>query len=138
MVDIQQQAVTEDLNRLVREVFTEYATSIVGYSGIGEPIAFVATDEDTFVGMVIVELLWGGLHVKYLYVEEDYRDRGIGSQLMERAHTFGKQQNCSFAWLESMSYWHALEFYQKLGYCLEFTREGYAEGLSLYYLQKKI
>ncbi len=137
MVDIQQQAVTEDLNQRVFEGFSQYATAIVGRPGIEAPIAFVATDENTFVGVVVVAVIWGALRVKYLYIEEAYRGKGIGSQLMERAHAFGRERGCSFAFVETINYL-APTFYQKLGYQIDFTREGYAEGGSFHYLQKKL
>jgi ribosomal protein S18 acetylase RimI-like enzyme len=138
MFDIKQQAVTKDLNQRVYEGFSQYATAVIGRPGVQAPIAFVATDENTFAGVVIVELLWGALHVKYLYVEEIYRGNGLGTRLMEQAHEFGRQHGCSFICVETMSYFHTLEFYQKLGYYIEFIREGYAEGISLYCLQKKL
>jgi len=54
---------------------------------------------------------------------------------MEHAFTFGRENKCPFAFVETMSF-QAVEFYQKIGFQLEFTRSGYAHGTSFHYLRK--
>jgi N-acetylglutamate synthase-like GNAT family acetyltransferase len=56
--------------------------------------------------------------VKYAYVEEEYRGCGIGTQLMQHALTYGRKNQCPFAFVETMSF-QALDFYQKIGFRLD-------------------
>ena len=70
-------------------------------------------------------------------VHEDYRRQGIGQQLIEHALKFGKEQGCKVAFVATMSL-QAPEFYKKLGFEIEFKREGYAYDTSLYYLRKDL
>lgn len=94
--------------------------------------------EDTLLaGAIVVERFWDALHVKYVYVDDHYRNQGIGTRLMQRAIGYGLEQNCPFAFVETMSF-QALDFYQKMGFFLDFTRPGYAHGTSFHYLSKKL
>lgn len=79
----------------------------------------------------------GALHIKNVYVEDAYRNNGLGTRLMECALQYGRDHQCPFAFVETMSF-QALGFYQKNGFQLEFTRPGYAHGVSFHYLKKMI
>ncbi len=56
---------------------------------------------------------------------------------MEYALEFGKKRGCQFAFVETMSF-QALEFYQKNGFAIDFSREGYARNTSFHYLRKDL
>ena len=56
---------------------------------------------------------------------------------MEYALTYGRDNKCSFAFVETMSF-QAIGFYQKIGFELEFTRSGYKRDTSFYYLRKSL
>ena len=56
---------------------------------------------------------------------------------MKNALKYGKENKCPFAFVETMSF-QALDFYQKLGFQLEYTRTGYAHGTSFHYLRKDL
>ncbi len=137
MIDIRQQALTDDLKKQIYEGFSLHAISIVGHDEKFESLAFVANENSVFAGAVVVELFWGSLHVKYIYIDENYRGRGLGTRLMERAIVYACENKCPFAFVETMSF-QALGFYQKIGFQLEFTRAGYAHGTSLHYLRKDL
>jgi ribosomal protein S18 acetylase RimI-like enzyme len=57
--------------------------------------------------------------------------------LIEHALRYGKEQGCSFAFVETMNFW-APEFYQKLGFQIELKRDGYVGDSYLYYLSKEL
>jgi ribosomal protein S18 acetylase RimI-like enzyme len=117
--------------------FSRHAIACVGCDEKFDAVSFVASNKGAFVGAVVVELFWGALHVKYVYVEEEYRGQGIGKYLMELAISYAKNCNCPFAFVETMSF-QALEFYQNMGFTLEFTRTGYKHGTSFHYLRMNL
>jgi ribosomal protein S18 acetylase RimI-like enzyme len=100
-----------------------------------DPVAFIGNDQGCFAGAIVVELFWGALHVKYIYVDDGYRGKRVGARLMEHALKYGRDKACSFAFVETMSF-QALDFYRKMGFELEFTRFGYKHGASFHYLRK--
>lgn len=137
MITIKQQALTEDLKKKIYEGFSLHAIQMTGNDEKFDSVAFVAIEEESLAGAVVVERFWDALHVKYVYVDENYRGKGLGSRLMQRAFAYGDEQKCPFAFVETMSF-QALEFYQKMGFKLDFTRPGYAHGTSFHYLSKKL
>ena len=104
---------------------------------VSDPMAFVAKDGDTIVGGIQVEIFFGQLHIRLLYVDNAYRKYGVGKKLMEEAMNFGREMKCSQCFVETMSF-QALGFYQKLGFLLEFTRTGYAHGAENHHLRKDL
>lgn len=134
-MDIKQQPLSEELIQYIFQGFSRYAIARTGFDGKGEPVAFVAMDGDDCAGVVAVELFWGALHIKYMFVEEKFRGKRIGTHLMERAFAYGNEHRCPFAFVETMSF-QAKGFYQKLGFHLEFTRSGYTDEIGFHYLRK--
>lgn len=137
MVEIKEQVLTEELKKKIYEGFSHHAIEMTGHDEKFDSIAFVAMEGAMFAGAVVVERFWHALHVKYVYVSDHYRNQGLGSRLMDRALAYGLEQNCPFAFVETMSF-QALDFYQKMGFVLDFTRSGYAHGTSFHYLSKKL
>ena len=135
MIVIAEKLLTLALKEQIFKGFSRHAISMTGHDGLSDSVAFLATDEETFVGAVVVVQFWGALHVKYLYVEDADRGQKVASSLMDRAFIFGKENGCSFAFVETMSF-QALGFYQKMGFQIEFTRPGYAQGTSFHYLKR--
>ena len=79
----------------------------------------------------------GQLHIKYLFVEENYRCLGIATELMQHAINYGKSRNCTFVFVETMNF-QAVGFYQKLGFNVKLSRGGYDKNSSLNYLKKDL
>lgn len=135
MLEIKQELLTEELKKQIYQGFSRHALAQTGHDEKFDSIAFIASDQGAFAGAVVVEKFWGALHIKYVYVEDPYRGQKIATRLMEEALNYGKEQQCPFAFVETMSF-QALEFYQKIGFRLEFTRSGYKHGSSFHYLKK--
>ena len=104
---------------------------------VSDPMAFVAKDGDTIAGGITIEIFYGQLHIKLLFVEDEYRKYGVGKKLMEQALNFGREMKCPQAFVKTMSF-QALGFYQKLGFSIEFSRDGYASGAKNHYLRKDL
>lgn len=137
MITIQMQPLSKELQKLIYQGFSQHAIAMTGHDEKFESVSFEASDEGTFIGAAVVEHFWGALHIKYVYIEKENRSQGIGTMLMEKALAYGKENQCNFAFVETMSF-QALAFYQKLGFQLEFTRSGYSHGTSFHYLRKDL
>ncbi|MGD2168673.1 MAG: GNAT family N-acetyltransferase [Chlamydiota bacterium] len=135
--EIKQLPLSEGLKKKIYEGFARHAISMIGHNEIHKPVAFIANDQENFAGAVVVDLFWGALHIKYVYVEDEYRGQGIGTQLMEKAFQYGRENQCPFAFVETMSF-QASDFYQKIGFQLEFTRSGYKYNTAFHYLRKNL
>ncbi len=81
--------------------------------------------------------LYGCLYVGQLWVAESLRGQGYGTKLMHAAEQYAKEQNCNFMAVNTMD-WEALEFYQKLGFEIEFERHGFAKNSIFYFLRKNL
>lgn len=135
IMEIKQQPLTETLKKQIYEGFSRHAIAMTGHNEKFENVAFVAMDGKVLAGAIVVELFWGALHIKYIYVEDLYRAQKLGTQLMEKAFAYAEEHKCPFAFVETMSF-QALKFYEKYGFKLEYTRSGYAHNTSFHYLRK--
>ena len=73
-------------------------------------------DGDLLAGLAC-STAYGWLHVETLWVADAHRGQGLGRKLMATAESFGRDQACHGAWLETSSA-DAFAFYRKLGYSL--------------------
>lgn len=80
---------------------------------------------------------YGSLYVDMLWLKEELRGHGLGKKIMMEAERIGKERNCTFATVNTMD-WEGLSFYQKIGYYIEFVREGYQKNSTMYFLRKEL
>ncbi|MBJ7449093.1 MAG: GNAT family N-acetyltransferase, partial [Parachlamydiales bacterium] len=78
---------------------------------------------------------WGYLFIDMLGLPKNLRHSGYGTKLMDAAEKVGIERGCKFSTVTTMD-WEARPFYEKLGYVVEFTRDGYQKNSSMYFLQK--
>ncbi|MFW9906261.1 MAG: GNAT family N-acetyltransferase [Candidatus Thorarchaeota archaeon] len=90
----------------------------------------------TIVGGVITSMLTGVMHLEVLWIDEMYRGRGYGRALVLQAESIGKEKGypASQTWTFSFQ---APEFYQRIGYKLVGTFDGYTNGITEHILLKK-
>jgi GNAT superfamily N-acetyltransferase len=81
---------------------------------------------------------WGGvLEVKVLWVREDVRGRGYGTQLLAAAEQEAVERGCLQAVLDTHSF-QAPEFYRRLGYEMYGVLAEYPAGYCKYFLKKQL
>lgn len=136
-MEIKQQPLTEALKKQIYAGFSRHAIAMTGYDEKFENVALVAMDGQVMAGVIVIELFWGALHIKYIYVEDQYQSQNLGTELMKKAFAYAEKHKCPFAFVETMSF-QALEFYEKCGFKLELTRSGYAHNTSFHYLKKEL
>lgn len=103
-----------------------------------KPFRIYLRDSDrSVVGGASGITYYGCLYVDMLWVRESIRNRGFGKKIMNEAEKIARERKCTFATLNTMD-WEALPFYQKLGYQIEFVREGYEKSSKMYMLKKEL
>ncbi|MBS0185605.1 MAG: GNAT family N-acetyltransferase [Proteobacteria bacterium] len=137
-MQIKQSFLTLEVKNQILEALKLHSLQAIGINGLSEdPVLFEIYEKNQLLGCIVVQIFWGALHIKLLFVHENNRGKGIGTQLMTCAFEFGKKQGCSFVFVETMSF-QAPEFYQKFGFKIDFIRPGYTKETSFYYLSKKL
>jgi GNAT superfamily N-acetyltransferase len=102
-----------------------------------QPVRFVARDELGVVGGLLGHTRWSWLYVAKLWVDERGRGQGIGTKLLAAAEELARTRGCTDASLDTFEY-QARPFYEKLGYELFGTLDGYPPGYRQFYLRKRL
>ncbi|HET9637283.1 MAG TPA: GNAT family N-acetyltransferase [Gemmatimonadaceae bacterium] len=102
-----------------------------------KPVKLVARDSEGIVGGLIGHTRWSWLYVAKLWVHERARGRGVGTRLLTAAEDIARSRGCEGASLDTFEY-QARPFYEKLGYELFGTLDGYPPGYRQFYLRKSL
>ncbi len=103
-----------------------------------EPLnIYVEDDGGELMAGLVAETFGNWLEIEYLFVKEDLRGQGIGSQLLQRAESEAKKRNCRFAFVNTYQF-QAPAFYQKHGYKEVFTLKDYPYTGQRHYYQKDL
>lgn len=106
---------TKEERQYVRQSLVNFNIEHVGEDAF-TPLSLVEYDGDgNVIGGLLGGTYWGWLYVDILWVQEEYRGKGIGSALLLTAEREAVKRGCHHAHLETMS-WQAPEFYKKYGY----------------------
>ena len=98
---------------------------------------YVEDDSGEVLAGLVAETFGNWLEIEYLFVKEDLRGQGIGSQLLQRAESEAKKRNCRFAFVNTYQF-QAPAFYQKHGYKEVFTMKDYPYTGQRHYYQKDL
>ena len=77
------------------------------------------------------------MFIQYLFVPEDLRGQGVGTELMQRAEDWGRSQGLTGIWIDTFEF-QARGFYEKLGFTVFGTLEDHPVGSRRYFLQKRL
>lgn len=98
-------------------------------------LSHVCLDQDVFVGGVVGKIEMDNLYVDLLFVDRDYRKKGIAKKLMELIEQEAKENDITQAYLGTGSF-QAPGLYQKLGYEIVMTVEDFPRNFSNHTLVK--
>ena len=98
---------------------------------------YVEDDSGQLMAGLVAEIFGNWLEIEYLFVKEDLRGQGIGSQLLQQAESEAKKRNCRFAFVNTYQF-QAPAFYQKYGYKKVFTMKDYPYTGQRHYYQKEL
>ena len=98
---------------------------------------YIEDDNGQLLAGLVAETFGNWLEIEYLFVKEDLRGKGIGSQLLQRAESEAKKRNCHFAFVNTYQF-QAPAFYQKQGYKEVITLKDYHYTGQRHYYQKNL
>ena len=125
----------EGIYEIIDEEFNKFATKngiVCNYKSF----AFVAKEESKIIGIITGNSYYKEIHISDLIVLEQYRNKHIGSELMETVENYYKNKGYENINLTTYGF-QALEFYKKCGFKVEFIRKSKENPkLNKYYLVK--
>ena len=126
----------ENLGELIDQEFNKYARKYnirVDYNDF----CFVAKDDDKVIGILVGHSYYNEVHVTDLIVVEEYRSKGVGTELIKRVEQEFTGRNFENINLTTFAF-QAPEFYKKMGFEVEHVRKSSDEKLTKYFLIKHI
>ena len=103
-----------------------------------EPLnLYIEDDSGELMAGLVAETFGNWLEIEYLFVKEDLRGQGIGSQLLQQAESEAKKRNCRSVFVNTYQF-QAPAFYQKHGYKEVFTLKDYPYTGQRHYYQKNL
>jgi GNAT superfamily N-acetyltransferase len=110
------------------------------HSSKGDPreSGLVAYDvTGAIVGGCTFRTRWHWLEIEDLWLEETWRGKGLGTQIMSQVEQFAIAKGCTQARLDTTSF-QARPFYESLGYAICGSIEDYPPGHTLYFMRKSL
>ena len=126
----------ENLGELIDQEVNKYARKYnirVDYNDF----CFVAKDDDKVIGILVGHSYYNEVHVTDLIVIEEYRSKGVGTELIKRVEQEFTGRNFENINLTTFAF-QAPEFYKKMGFEVEHVRKSSDEKLTKYFLIKHI
>ena len=127
----------EEFYEIIDSEFNKYAEKN-GVNCNYISFAFVAKEDNKIVGIITGKSYYKEIHISDLIVLEEYRNKHIGSKLIEKVEEFYK--NKGFENINLTTYeFQAPEFYKKCGFNVEFISKSKENPkLDKYFLVKYI
>jgi GNAT superfamily N-acetyltransferase len=120
---------------VLEERLYQYNAAKTGYTD-GQTLSLIVRDADgTVVGGIHATTWAGWLDIRLLWIDEAWRGCGLGGQLLGRVEDEAIRRGCCWAAVETHRF-QAPMFYQRHGYSVYATLEGYPPGHAKLFLKK--
>lgn len=96
-------------------------------------------DEDGKIVAGVVGKLnaWNCLHIDFLWVDREYRKKGLGSEILSEVEAVSKEYGCYLVYLDTFDF-QAKDFYLKHGYRVFGTLNNCPPNHKKYFLEKSL
>jgi GNAT superfamily N-acetyltransferase len=102
-----------------------------------EPVQIFLRDErQQVVGGLLGHIRWRWMYVAKLWIDASHRGGGHGTELMTAAEALARARDCIGVYLDTFEY-QARPFYERLGYSVFGTLDGYPPGYCQHHLVKR-
>lgn len=103
-----------------------------------EPLnIYVEDQQGNLIAGMVAETFGNWLEIEYLYVQEDFRGQGIGSNILNRAEKEARERKCKYSFVNTYQF-QAPDFYKKHGYEEVFALKEYPYTGERYYYTKEL
>jgi len=103
-----------------------------------EPLNIYVEDaQGNLIAGMVAETFGNWLEIEYLYVQEDFRGQGIGSNILNRAEKEARERKCKYSFVNTYQF-QAPDFYKKHGYEEVFALKEYPYTGERYYYTKAL
>ena len=103
-----------------------------------EPLnIYVEDQQGNLIAGMVAETFGNWLEIEYLYVQEDFRGQGIGSNILNRAEKEARERKCNYSFVNTYQF-QAPDFYKKHGYEEVFALKEYPYTGERYYYTKAL
>lgn len=103
-----------------------------------ENVSFVIrNDKGELVGGVTGTIFWYHMHIDFLWVSEELRHDGYGSQLIKKMEDLAYEKGCRLIILDTFSF-QAPNFYKKQGFKVIGVVEDHPKGHHQYFMEKRL
>jgi GNAT superfamily N-acetyltransferase len=104
----------------------------------GEPYdVYLLSDSDQLIAGLYGEVYWQAIEIDRLWVDDAFRGKGIGTQLLNKAIDFGRQQKAIYIHLTTFSF-QAPDFYRRHGFSIVGEMKDMPPGHSKFWLRKEL
>ena len=132
-----QEEENEETGSFIHEQFVRYGEKN-GVTLNYDEFCFAAeSGNGKITGVITGRAYYNEVHIGDLIVDEACRGTGLGSRLVETVENAYRGKGYDVVTLTTFGF-QAPEFYQKLGYRVEFVREDKNPKLSKYFLRKDL
>jgi GNAT superfamily N-acetyltransferase len=111
--------------------------AITGDGGYQRVTLVIRDDQGQVKGGLLGHIYWQWLYVAILWLHEDIRRMGYGSQLLAQAEEIAMEKGCHSIHLDTMSF-QAPDFYLKHGYTIWGQLDDFPPGHSRIFLKKSL
>lgn len=126
----------ESVHKAVLDSLIAFNDAKAGESGF-RPLALAIEDERGHViGGLSAATAYGWLFVELLFVPDQLRGQGLGTELLRRAEAEAAARGCHSVWLDTFEF-QARGFYERLGYSCFGELKNYPAG-SRYFMTKRL
>ncbi len=123
--------------QFIRDSVDEFNMVTVNDRNYSPVTIFVRDASGTIVGGILGGVWGGWLHITYLWVADEFRQQGYGTQLLRAAEDEAREKGCQRVFLETHSF-QAPDFYRRSGYAVIGQLNDYPPGHSYFMLWKSL
>lgn len=131
---------TEDLNTIsqgIKSFNQKHIPDEMVFEADTRFAVFAKNDDGKVIGGVRATAFWNYCIIELLWLSDEARGMGVGSQLMAETESYAREKGFTYARTETLSF-QAKPFYEKLGYKVFGELKDYPKGHTTYCLVKEL
>lgn len=102
-----------------------------------KPLNVFLREGGKIIGALLGETYWQWLHIRILWIDDNYRRQGFGKTILMKAENEAQSRNCRKVHLDTHDF-QAEEFYKKNGYVVFGILDDLPEGHKRIYMKKTL